>query len=209
MKKSIKLGVLIALCSFTNTTNLSAQVSQKGDKIIDVYYGFPNLYSAVFKMAHAETGSELNVDFGGIGPIGGRFEYLVTDRIGLGLDIGFNSSTINFSKSGFNQLMEPVIYDYAYSTQKLGVMATLNYHFLKNSEKFDLYGILGIGYGNRTFELTSTDPNYVTESYDTPLPIAARLGIGMRYMFTDNLGANLSLGAGQGGLVNGGLSYKF
>ena len=40
-------------------------------------------------------------------------------------------------------------------------------------------------------------------------PVAARIGVGMRYFFTENIGANLGLGLGQGGLVNIGITAKF
>jgi opacity protein-like surface antigen len=41
------------------------------------------------------------------------------------------------------------------------------------------------------------------------IPVASRIGVGLRYFFTDNLGANLGLGFGQGGLINVGISAKF
>ena len=41
------------------------------------------------------------------------------------------------------------------------------------------------------------------------IPISYKIGVGMRYFFTENIGANLALGLGQGGLVNVGVSAKF
>ena len=43
----------------------------------------------------------------------------------------------------------------------------------------------------------------------TLIPISYKIGVGMRYFFTENIGANLALGLGQGGLVNVGVSAKF
>jgi hypothetical protein len=40
------------------------------------------------------------------------------------------------------------------------------------------------------------------------IPVAMRVGVGMRYFFTKNIGANLGLGFGQGGIINAGLSFK-
>lgn len=208
MKKTIKVAALAVLCTFGAKSNLNAQVFEKGDMVIDAYYGFPNLYTSVFRAAHVTEGTSSNVEIGGLGPLGGRFEYMVSKRIGLGLDIGFNNTKVSFTQSEYNGQSQLVNYDYNFSTQKLGVMATFNIHFLKNSEKFDFYGVLGIGYGNRSFKFSSTNPNYISETVSTPLPIAARLGVGFRYMFSDQLGANCAIGAGQGGILNLGLSYK-
>ncbi len=208
MKKAIKVAALAVLCTFATKSNLNAQVFEKGDMVFDTYYGFPNLYTAVFETAYASSVTNNSMSVKSIGPVGGRFEYMVSDRVGLGLDIGFNNSKISYNEQDVDQNFNPVTYNYNFSTQKLGVMATFNYHFLQNADKFDLYGVFGIGYGNRSYTYESTNPNYVATTIKLPIPIASRLGIGMRYLFTDHLGVNLGLGLGQGGLVNAGLSYK-
>ena len=69
--------------------------------------------------------------------------------------------------------------------------------------------MLGAGYGNRSFTFKSTDPNYTEASVKSLIPVASRIGVGLRYFFTDNIGANLALGFGQGGLLNAGISFKF
>lgn len=209
MKKTIKVAALAVLCTFGTKSNLNAQVFEKGDMVIDAYYGFLNLYTAVFENAYAASVTNNSMSVKGLGPVGGRFEYMVSDRIGLGLDIGFNNTKLSYTEQDIDQNFNPITYTYNFSTQKLGVMATFNYHFLQNSEKFDLYGVFGIGYGNRSYKYESTKPNFQEGDLLVPqVPIASRLGIGMRYLFTDHLGVNLGLGLGQGGLVNAGLSYK-
>ena len=93
------------------------------------------------------------------------------------------------------------------STSKFGVIATMNYHFLDN-DKVDAYGVFGIGYGNRSFKYESTDPDFTEATISGLIPVASKIGVGMRYFFTDNIGANLALGFGQGGVINAGLSIK-
>jgi outer membrane protein W len=194
-------------------SNVSAQAVEEGNVIIDAYYGFPNLYTAVFKTAYANTGSEVNLKVGGIGPIGLRAEYMVADKIGVGLDIGFNNSFVRYSEEStvYNSTTgayDAVDYDYDFSTKKLGFMATFNYHFIKSSDVLDAYFVVGAGYGSRSFAFESTNPDYVEGSVSSLIPVAGRIGVGMRYFFTDNIGANLALGFGQGGILNAGLSVK-
>ncbi len=200
--------LVVAVAAFFSTNSLNAQVFEEGNVGIDLYYGFPNIYSTAFKASYANSGSELDVNINGMGPVGLRAEYLLTDKIGLGLDLGFNNTTLTFKEEGYDSNNNPTIYDYTYSTKKIGAMVTFNYHFIDNDE-LDFYGIFGMGYGNRSFKFESTDPNYVEATVSSLIPVASRLGVGMRYFFTDNIGANLALGFGQGGIINAGLSFKF
>jgi outer membrane protein W len=205
MKKITML--VVALAAFVGT-KASAQVFEEGNVAVDLYYGFPNLYTTTFKAAYANSGTEQDVSINGLGPVGVRGEYLITDKVGLGLDIGFNNTKLTFREAGTDNGGNPTTYDYTYSTQKFGVMVTFNYHFIEN-DNLDFYGIVGAGYGSRSFKFESTDPDYVDEDIKGFIPVASRLGVGMRYFFTDNIGANVALGFGQGGLVNAGLSFKF
>lgn len=207
MFKKIISGVALAIfaaCVQPNTA--SAQAVEEGNILIDVYYGFPNLYGATFKRAYANSGTEENVKISSLGPIGLRGEYMVSDKIGLGLDIGFNNTKLTYTEF---DAFDNKDYDYDFKTQKIGAMVTFNYHFLESNDNLDAYFMVGAGYGNRSFTFESTDPNYTDETIDGLIPVASRIGVGMRYFFTDNIGVNLAIGFGQGGLVNGGLSLKF
>ena len=211
MKKNILtiLTVALSLASFKS----NAQCISEGKILIDGYYGFPNLYSAVFKSAYANSGSEANLKFGSLGPVGLRAEYLLTDKVGLGLDLGMNSSSISYdqSTSVFNSTTnsyDAVTYNYKFSTKKVGAIVSFNYHFVEN-DNFDAYFVFGMGYGTRSFNFTSNEPGYSTPSAKSLIPVASKIGVGMRYFFTENIGANLALGFGQGGLLNAGITAKF
>lgn len=199
--------LIVAILTLSAQQQASAQVVEEGNMLIDVYYGFPNLYSSVFRTAYANSGTATDISITGFGPVGGRFEYLLTDKVGLGIDIGTNNTKLNFKDQTTDNNGNPVVYNYNYKTQKIGAMVTLNYHFIEN-DHLDFYGMFGMGYGNRSFTFKSTDPNYVSASAKSYIPVASRLGIGIRYFFTENIGANLGLGIGQGGLINVGLSVK-
>jgi outer membrane protein W len=202
-----KLGLSILLCiNVVVTTNHAfGQCIKEGTVIVDAYYGFPNLYTTVFKAAYVNNGSPSDVKVTGIGPVGLRGEYLLTNKLGLGLDLGYNSTTVTYK---YSNVFNGPTYTETAKTQKIGIMATINYHFIVK-EHIDFYGMYGVGYGNRTFTDKSTEPGYTsTVILKSTIPIASRLGIGLRYFFTDKIGANLALGFGQGGLINAGISFK-
>jgi outer membrane protein W len=211
-KNFLKVFIAMVMISTGLNQKTYAQAVEEGNLVFEGYYGFPNLYTSVFKTAYVNAGTELDVKAGGAGPFGLKFEYLVTDKIGLGLDIGITSSSISFNDLGsvYNpntgQYTE-VLYNYDFSTRKIGALVCFNYHFLDNDE-FDLYSTVGVGYSNRNFDFTSTDPDFVPMSVSSIFPVGFKAGLGMRYFFTDNIGANLQLGIGQGGLLNAGISFK-
>jgi opacity protein-like surface antigen len=211
MKKLILpfLSLTMMLSSFTS----NAQCVEQGSVLIDAYYGFPNLYSKVFKAAYANTGTELNLKFSSIGPVGVRAEYMLADKIGLGLDLGMNSSSISYDEetSVYNSTTgnyENTTYNYGFVTRKIGALVTFNFHFV-STDALDVYSVLGVGYGSRTFAFTSTEPGFSSPTISSLVPVAMRVGVGMRYFFTENIGANIGLGFGHGGLLNAGLSVKF
>ena len=203
------LTVALSLASFKS----NAQCISEGKILIDSYYGFPNLYSSVFKTAYANSGFEFNLNFGSLGPIGLRAEYLLTDKVGVGIDLGMNSSSISYdqSTSVYNETTsnyDQVIYNYKFSTRKIGAVVTFNYHFVEN-DNFDAYFVFGMGYGSRSFLFNSNQPGYSGPTVKSLVPVASKIGVGMRYFFTENIGANLALGFGQGGLLNAGITAKF
>jgi len=211
MKKTLLTFVAFSMLGLTS--QVEAQVVEQGKVIVDGYYGFPNLYSSIFKTAYANSGTEVNLKIGSMGPVGIRGEYLISNKIGFGLDLGMNSTTLTYSEptqvyNSTTDTYTTMNYDYTFKTQKIGAIVTFNYHFIEN-DNFDAYFVFGAGYGNRTFDFKSTDPSYSSSSIKGLIPVASKIGFGMRYFFTENIGANLAVGAGQGGLVNIGLSAKF
>jgi len=211
MKKTL-LALFVGVSAMVST-NVNAQTVEEGNVIIDAYYGFPDLYKSTFKTAYANSGSEIDLKIGGVGPVGGRLEYLLTDKVGLGLDVVYNSAKLTWREQQqvYNTTTgnyDTKIYDYEASTAKVGAIVTFNFHFVDN-DKLDVAGIIGAGYSNRNFKYTSTDPDYTGGSISGLIPVGFKLGAVMRYYFTDNIGLNLGIGLGQGGLLNGGLSVKF
>ena len=206
---------LIALTMMLAPTKSNAQAIGEGKIIVDGYYGFGNLYNAIFEALASSSGSNITNKF--MGPLGVRGEYLISDKVGFGLDLGYSSASMNYNETitsynpdiNGNQIASTDTYDYSIKTSKIGAMVTFNYHFVE-SDKFDAYFVTGLGYGNRTTTYTSTNKDYIVPSSTSSLfPVAARIGVGMRYFFTENIGANLGLGLGQGGLVNIGITAKF
>ncbi|MBL6660624.1 MAG: hypothetical protein ISP70_03930, partial [Crocinitomicaceae bacterium] len=201
------------------TFSASAQALSQGSIVADVYYGFPNLYKTILEGTYSDNGDDFSI--GGYGPVGVRGEYLVSEKLGVGVDFMINNTNVSYNYIGYQTdangnfvtdqdgaLVEQT-YEDKIATTKWGAMVTLNYHII-NNDMLDFYFIAGAGYKNRNWSYESTDPNYQTEEVSsTVIPVAARIGLGTRIFFTENIGANVGVGFGQGGILTAGLSFAF
>lgn len=203
-----------------SATTLNAQVPvAQGNFIIDPYIGLPNWANSIFYSQYDGNNSSVrNYKVNGsMLSYGGRFEYMLAENMGIGVDV-------NYEVSGFNYDYDTSVYNsttgeyefesnnYDYTAKKTRVMARLNYHFVQN-DRIDVYAGFAGGYKhvNRRGITTNNVTNEQSEGSISGalVPVAFRIAIGTRVYFTDNIGAMMELGAFGGGLVQFGLSFKF
>jgi hypothetical protein len=212
----MKKPLFITAIAFALGLNANAQCIQQGKILMDAYYGFPNLFKAVLqteantiqnnstKNGNAPVGG---VTIYGIGPMGAKVEYLLTDKFGMGVDFNYSNVGIKFSAAGTNSSGNAVTYNYDLSSPAIRAMLGFNFHFV-HSDKIDVYAAVKAGYYNRSFSLVTNDPNS-NGSISLNDPIAFRLEVGMRYFFTENIGLHINIGFPGGPLLAGGIAFKF
>ena len=205
--KKLLLSIAAAAFLFAPAES-NAQAIEKGTILIDAYYGFPNWTKSIMETTYTNTGSSSNLSISGIGPVGGRLEYMVGGKIGVGADVNYTSASINWKEASVDTSGAPIAYDYNAGQSIIRAMALFSWHFV-GSDNFDAYLTFGAGYRSKTYAYESNDPNEVSASIEGINPLAMRLGVGGRYFFTDNIGAGLELGLGGGGNVRAGLAMKF
>lgn len=174
--------------------------------MIDAYYGGPNLFTSWVKAVYqtADNFGATNLPkISSIGPVGGKLEFLLSQRIGLGVNVNYANTSVSGS-----YVSNGTTYDYKASIPRLRIMPTLSIHMGK-SDKLDPYFAFGVGYGSFAFKEKNSDPNYTGVSFSSPSNFAARAEFGLRYFITDHIGINGQFGIGGGPLVAGGLSFKF
>ena len=234
MKKLLLVLTIVAGTTFS----ASAQIAQ-GSILVDTYYGFTNIPGAIYNDAWDLESSYWNggeATTSGIGPLGIRVEYMTSDKLSVGIDFALNLNSASFTGEDYdyNNMdstgnFQPISFTAEGSSTKWGAMVTLNYHFVTN-DIVDFYLTAGAGYKNRSSTLEQDNPNYTNNAGEpdnvafeehnsffritsltpeTSIPLAARIGLGLRVFFTDNIGANIGLGFGQGGILNAGLSFAF
>jgi len=174
----------------------SGNCVEKGTILIDGFYGFPYFNGTLLKAAYRDSLGNNN-QVRNLNHFGGKAEIMLTDKMGVGIEGTWASATVRYMGK-YNQI-------YTAGVDKLRILAKMNFHFA-TSESVDPYLTWGIGYKNT--KIYTNEPNEVNDIDITLVPIAFRVGIGMRYFFTDIIGINAEVGLG-GPLMQGGLSLKF
>lgn len=204
MKKTIVL-LLLAVLSFNTYLAQEDGIMKKGNSSINLYYGF-NVFTRVYKNFLQDNAIEMK--YKQKGPYGIVYEYLVTDAVGLGAELGYSDFSISFKENTTDVNGNPVAYDWVYRWNTSRLMFRANYHFAE-SEDIDAYGLFSVGYRLSQFSFSSNDPNVSSFNYNyNVLPLAIKPGIGLRYFFLDNMGFNLELAIGTP-IICGGITFKF
>jgi hypothetical protein len=216
--------IYVLIFAVIGGVSAKAQMMQ-GSFSVDPYIGVPNWANSIFFNQY--EGNQTNVqDYKVVGSMlsyGGRFEYMASDRVGVGADV-------NYEVSGYSYKFDDYVYDEnnnkltdangdflinqyqtQYTAKKLRAMFRLNYHFVQE-EKIDMYAGFAGGYksANRASETNPTTSSYTDANLDGALiPVSLRVAIGAKMYFTQNIGAHVELGAFGGGLLQAGLSVKF
>lgn len=190
-------------------------VMAKGDYAVNAYYGI-NVFTSIAKAAYQNsTSNQSNFTIKGMGPVGANFEYMVTDEVGMGLDMYYANTTASWQGDITKQVKDASgyyndvtnTYNYKVSIPRYGVLLRCNVHFIKD-EHFDGYGIVGMGYKNNSFVFKTDDPDFIGQRVGGLLPLGFKLGLGFRYFFNDFVGLHTELALGSP-ILGGGMSFKF
>jgi opacity protein-like surface antigen len=198
----MKCILLVIAFSIAGYSNVKSQIVEEGNVVIDIYYGWPNLFSVVAKNFYADDDFVTGLKVSSVGPIALRFEYMLSDKVGIGADLGYVNTMLEWKETD-----NISTYYYELSIPKITALLRMNFHF-SQSDKLDAYGTFGVGYRSRTIKWKTNDPFFVDDKTKSIIPVGARLGIGLRYFFTDNIGLGAEMGLG-GPLLSFGLSARF
>ncbi len=196
---------LIICCAFVAQICLAQDnIITKGKNYVNIYYGV-NVFTSFYKAV--ASNASINLKTSTLGPIGLVYEHLVTEKIGIGVELGYSSYKLTYNDVTTDINGNLYTYDYTWNFSTIRAMGRANFHFA-NSDKFDAYGLVSAGYRTTTFSFSTNDPSGSKASFTGFIPFGIKPGIGFRYFFTPNVGINAELAIGTP-IICGGLSFKF
>ncbi len=205
MKKTMKsLALVIAMIIGSNAAH--AQAFDEGTKVFSLGYGFPNFTKSVFK-ALSSSSTDGSTKVTGAGPIHFRFEYGLSETWGIGASINFANAAWEDTYTGtvFNnvtQQNETKTFTDKWTRRALSALVRFNKHF-PISDKADVFTGVGLGYNSVKNDYDSSNPDGIQFSVNNNLfPVGFEWTVGMRYYFTDNIGAYV-----EGGLAKSILQF--
>lgn len=137
----------------------------KGNTYVSGGYG---LINANFILARTLEKSLLNewdqVDFSKVPNLYAKGEYALSNHVGLGLNLATGGLIAHVSIDSVNNQNVRIAGDLTY--RSWSALARINYHVL-NSESWDLYLGLGVGFRMSTVKVTSNDP--ITDRWNFPV----------------------------------------
>lgn len=180
-----------------------SRIVNRSNFIVDVYYGVS--FSNFVVINQFGVGKINNL----IGPIGLKFETMVTDKIGLGIDLNFSQTSISWiNNSTYNN---GTYYSYCnYDETHFRALLNFSNHFM-TTERSDTYSSLRVGLNSVNYSLNTNNPSlYRSYSFfPITIPVSFRIAVGHKFFFNNNIGINIEAGFGGGPLISGGLTFKF
>ena len=197
-----KIFFICFLC-FAFSYNSNGQLSE-GDMIIDVNHALVGGKGVWSVIPDAEF----------TGPIALRFQYMNSEKFGVGFEANFSQRNISGNGSyndTVNQVVNSYNYTYEYSQTVVRFMIRTSWEFV-NNDKFNMSWSNSIGYRSASNSFDATDDNGDVSDLEWDFggswPLAGRTALGLRYFITDNIGLNTEVGLSGGAYINFGASVK-
>jgi len=200
--KKLSLAVLTVVFTVLCAFKMNAQAFEQGRSYVNVGYGYAIFQPTTIINAFDNESSSSN-----IGPVRFAYEYGLSENVGVGFTVGYINSKVGFEDENFGGT-DPSTFTYDYTFTKLTTNLRFNFHFGEH-DKLDPY--IGVGAGYKISNLTLETNDEFFDDADggrIGVPISFESVFGIRYFFTDNIGAYGEVGIGNGA-IHGGLIAKF
>lgn len=220
MKKlmiSIGLSVTFSTVCLAQKAETSAEIPafEINKHYISVGIGAGNFAQAFFRtVVEGSNNTDNNLTFTSIGPLFLKYEYAITDKFGIGVNVATLTNKANYTYTE-NSTGTDRTYNAELSCLAYSVLARANYHFV-NKKIIDPYVGLGLGYRGYRFNYTDNNPDQETGKNtlnrainNLPIfPLGMELTFGIRVMPTNVVGFYMETGLAKG-VIQGGLVAKF
>jgi len=206
-----KVILLLSICNVFFMKNGNSQIIEEGTSIVTLGYGTPNMGKLIFNLLNNLSGKD-NFTTTGFGPLSLKYEYMISDNVGVGTSFNFTSynTTYTRTKDSFDlsgNLIGVFTTKYKYAAKNYSALFRLNCSFETEDENLDLYYGIGAGFRGNNIKLSSTPLDKSFSYSSNPFPIGFETSFGVRYFFTEKLGGYGEFGLGKA-LLQVGVCYS-
>jgi hypothetical protein len=182
----------------------------KGKSAVYLYFGY-NVLIEMYQSQIIAAGSRV-IGSTSSGPVGGVYEYMIGDAIGIGVEFGYSKIVLKYTTDKFVGSKKVDGHDEQVTFTTFKYMARCNFHLLE-SKNTDLYGFFSLGYRPTQIDYVTNKTYFNGERLIrfngiTTMPIGFKAGTGIRHFFTKNIGIGAEFSIGTP-IVSGGLNFRF
>jgi opacity protein-like surface antigen len=189
-------SVALAATLVFSANNSTAQAFEEGTSSASIGYGFGNIgnnLNSRFKNTVLATYTYKIQDgyqFSYLGPLFLKYEYAISDKFGLGLNVSYLTSTAEFTSTDFytNEVFNNSINRTGYN-----IMMRFNWHFGDHDMIDPYFGLAG-GYRSNNWSSDLEDQGLPEINLSTVFHVGIEATFGTRFLFTDNVGAYVEIG---------------
>jgi hypothetical protein len=203
----MRKGITILLISISILPLLRAQDGglERGNIMISGGVGFLSLEGVALSFVQNFLDKKTTAVTTSVSrPLFFKGEYMVSDYLGVGLNVNYSTFGANFKIDTF--------YKGSVDMNRTSILLRGNAHFAKlipNGESWDPY--IGASFGYQRMKLNYLDDSPYTPidgGLVVPLPVSFELTAGVRYFFFPNIGSYLEVGITRA-FVQIGVTAKF
>jgi len=192
-----------------SANNSTAQAFEEGTSSASIGYGFGkigyNINSRFKNTVLARMYGMVSVyQFSYLGPLFLKYEYAISDKFGLGLNVSYLTSTADFTSTDFST---NEVFNNSINRTGYNIMLRFNWHFGDHDMIDPYFGLAG-GYRSNNWSSDFEDQSLGELDINTLIPVGIEATFGTRFLFTDNLGAYVELGLARA-FFQVGLTGKF
>ncbi len=178
--KRVSIALIAISMYFATTHAVKAQQFEPGSITFSAGYGFPSLTKTLF---HLVDGDNISSTF--VGPFYAKVEFAMNETVGFGVNAAYSYGDAVYQR--VDAANDSITYTTGVTLSSYSILARANFHF-GNSDRFDPYAGIGMGYRNSKYTYTGNDPEVNPSDLNGFNHFGLDFTLGARVYITDNIG---------------------
>jgi len=185
--------LLTIVCFLTSTLTINAQ-NEEYKSVVSASVGY-SLTGAIIN-AFETTNSAADISVSSIPTLQLTYDYGITNYFSVGVAAGFQKFGFDVTDYEYiNDIGINVNENFKADYSRLNIAIRPLFHYA-NTDKLDMYSGLRIGFVNNNISSESTNEDFDIGTSIGTRPSVGVTAYGIRYYFTDNIGAGIEINIG-------------